>query len=283
MVKSHLFLFSRKRNSQIDILKEELHNIIFAKAKSNSIGQSLLARSYYISKQWLHRFKYLSEPGPIDNSDFLCKHNFVQPYLWTKIESLTSLCSLETWDFFVKNFGVKYDDDDELEQDAVTNGHDETAAGGGGGVVRPKTECMFLYPCAQCQLDEEALKQRQFFERTELTRLQKKYQAQLFQMHQPQSQRIPAIQPRLFAISMSWFKQWQQFVDSNQQRSLVALIPGKINNFSICVQQNKPTANTTETKQHHTPPVYILNKSKHLDHSAADLSKLSSDHYLVHV
>ena len=270
MVKFHIFLIFRKRNSQIDSLKEELQNIIFAKAKSNSIGQSLLVRSYYISKQWLHRFKYLSEPGPIDNSDFLCKHNFVQPYLWTKIESLTSLCSFETWEFFVKNFGVKYNDDDdddgaELEQDsAVTNGHDETAAAAGVVVVRPKTECMFLYPCAQCQLDEEALKQRQFFERTELTRLQKKYQAQLFQMHQPQSQRIPAIQPRLFAISMSWFKQWQQFVDSNQQRSLPALIPGKINNFSICVPQTKPPTTTTSSSSTDEckPTVYSLNKSK---------------------
>lgn len=254
-------LFYKKRNSRIDSLKEELHNIIFAKAKSNSIGQSLLAHSYYISKQWLHRFKYFSEPGSIDNSDFLCKHNFVQPYLWAKIESLTSLCSAETWHFFVQNFGVKYDDgqDDHDDQDDDT---DNSVTNGDSAGARPKTECMFLYPCAQCQLDEEALKQRQFFERTELTRLQKKYQAQLFQMHQPQRTPIAAaIQPpRLFAISMSWFKQWQQFVDSNQQRSLVALIPGKINNFSICVQQNKTT--TAGSKHHNaSPPVYTLNKN----------------------
>lgn len=34
---------------------------------------------FYISKQWVNKFNNFSEPGPIDNYDFLCPHGGVQP------------------------------------------------------------------------------------------------------------------------------------------------------------------------------------------------------------
>ena len=34
---------------------------------------------FYVSKQWINKFNTFSEPGPIDNSDFLCPHGGVQP------------------------------------------------------------------------------------------------------------------------------------------------------------------------------------------------------------
>ena len=35
--------------------------------------------TFYISKQWLNKFRTFAEPGPIDNSDFLCLHGGVRP------------------------------------------------------------------------------------------------------------------------------------------------------------------------------------------------------------
>lgn len=34
---------------------------------------------FYISKQWVNKFNTFSEPGPINNYDFLCPHGGVQP------------------------------------------------------------------------------------------------------------------------------------------------------------------------------------------------------------
>ena len=30
--------------------------------------------NFYVSKQWINKFNTFSEPGPISNNDFLCKH-----------------------------------------------------------------------------------------------------------------------------------------------------------------------------------------------------------------
>lgn len=35
--------------------------------------------TFYISKQWLNKLNTFAEPGPIDNSDFLCHHGGVRP------------------------------------------------------------------------------------------------------------------------------------------------------------------------------------------------------------
>lgn len=29
---------------------------------------------FYVSRQWLNKFKTFAEPGPISNNDFLCMH-----------------------------------------------------------------------------------------------------------------------------------------------------------------------------------------------------------------
>ena len=81
----------------------------------------LIQRPYYISKQWLHKLKYFGEPGPIDNSDFLCRHNFVQPNLWKIIDDLTIACSVESWDCLVQNFGLKVYE--EMNYESI--GHDK--------------------------------------------------------------------------------------------------------------------------------------------------------------
>ena len=37
--------------------------------------------AFYISTEWLHRFRTFSEPGPITNTDFLCEHLGQIPFL----------------------------------------------------------------------------------------------------------------------------------------------------------------------------------------------------------
>lgn len=34
---------------------------------------------YFVSRRWIHRFNTFAEPGPIDNSDFLCPHGGLDP------------------------------------------------------------------------------------------------------------------------------------------------------------------------------------------------------------
>lgn len=41
----------------------------------NMMEPSLL--QFYISRQWLNKFKTFAEPGPISNDDFLCVHGGV--------------------------------------------------------------------------------------------------------------------------------------------------------------------------------------------------------------
>lgn len=38
----------------------------------NTMEPSLL--QFYVSRQWLNKFKTFAEPGPISNDDFLCSH-----------------------------------------------------------------------------------------------------------------------------------------------------------------------------------------------------------------
>lgn len=38
----------------------------------NMMEPSLL--QFYVSRQWLNKFKTFAEPGPISNDDFLCLH-----------------------------------------------------------------------------------------------------------------------------------------------------------------------------------------------------------------
>ena len=100
-----------------------------------------------------------------------------------------------------------------------------------------------MYPCRQCQVEDELMKQRQNFEKNEYLRLNE--QSRLNQLLKSsnysykncgQANGICQATNKEYAISMSWFKQWEQFVQFKQCPQLHQ-IPGKINNYSICLQQ----------------------------------------------
>lgn len=64
--KPRCFLNGRKSNE--DALKERRR----VSGLFNMMEPSLL--QFYVSRQWLNKFKTFAEPGPISNSDFLCSH-----------------------------------------------------------------------------------------------------------------------------------------------------------------------------------------------------------------
>jgi ubiquitin carboxyl-terminal hydrolase 20/33 len=96
-------LFYRKKNFHADKLKEEMTGYL---ARTALAKEKSMLKSYYVSKQWLHRFKYFSEPGCIDNIDFLCPHSFVYPYIWRHVDNLTVKCSNKIWNYLVANFNA---------------------------------------------------------------------------------------------------------------------------------------------------------------------------------
>lgn len=210
-------LFYKKKSFRMDVIKDELRSQIIANTSLNL--ESSLLRSSYISKQWLHKLKHFAEPGPIDNTDFLCKHNFVQPCFWPNIDRLVVPCSTDTWIFLSKQFGVKklqIDDGNESDDDF--------------GV------CNDLYPCRECQVNDELMKQRQICEKNEFMRLTEKSRLnQLFQVSN-KGQQQQAISVRLYAISSVWFKMWEQFVQFKHCPQKHQ-IPGPITNAAICNQK----------------------------------------------
>lgn len=172
---------------------------------------SLLSSSspHYISKLWLHKLKHFGEPGPIDQSSFLCAHNLVQPHQWPHVDALALACSSQTWSYLVDTFGVRF-----------------------SGSEPP---CTRLRPCAECQRRQEALHQRQVREKFDFIRLRDKW-------NQQQQQQHPQHVSRVFAVSPGWFKQWEQFVQQ-QNPVWIVDVPSKIDNHSICL---KPPANTSQ-------------------------------------
>ncbi|XP_065316862.1 ubiquitin carboxyl-terminal hydrolase 33-like isoform X2 [Gordionus sp. m RMFG-2023] len=60
---------------------------------------------FYISKQWLNRFNFTAEPGPIDQSDFVCLHRSVKPNRFDMVEDMCQDIGIDTWMYLYKNFG----------------------------------------------------------------------------------------------------------------------------------------------------------------------------------
>ena len=223
---------------------------MFVKNARINADASLMQRPYYISKQWLHKLKYFGEPGPIDNTDFLCKHNFVHPHLWRLVDDLTIACSLDSWNCLVKNFGLK---SLSLERAAAESSKsDESSV--------YSDVCNYLFPCRACQLENELLKQRQSYEKSEFLELKNKWEqlksAQFQSSHTLGSMatnfRFKPV--RIYALSANWFKEWDKFVqlETCPQKHQ---IPSQINNLTICAQQKSSNEENKAT--------YQLNKSKH--------------------
>ncbi|KAK6302226.1 hypothetical protein J4Q44_G00265810 [Coregonus suidteri] len=53
---------------------------------------------FYVSRQWLNKFKTFAEPGPISNDDFLCSHGGVPPAKAAFIDDLVVMLPQNVWD-----------------------------------------------------------------------------------------------------------------------------------------------------------------------------------------
>ncbi|XP_074029590.1 ubiquitin specific protease 20/33 [Leptinotarsa decemlineata] len=84
----------RTRDKAEKILEETAENML-----DNNI------RRTYISRQWINRFYYCSEPGPIDNSDFLCQHGSVSPDRDVDMDKIAMVVPYEVYDYLFKKYG----------------------------------------------------------------------------------------------------------------------------------------------------------------------------------
>jgi len=58
----------------------------------NMMEPSLL--QFYISRQWLNKFKTFAEPGPISNDDFLCVHGGAYDHVTSILKPLRGQIAL---------------------------------------------------------------------------------------------------------------------------------------------------------------------------------------------
>uniref|UniRef100_A0A6Q2XRF0 Ubiquitin carboxyl-terminal hydrolase n=1 Tax=Esox lucius TaxID=8010 RepID=A0A6Q2XRF0_ESOLU len=109
----------------------------------NMMEPSLL--QFYVSRQWLNKFKTFAEPGPISNNDFLCSHGGVPPAKATFIDDLVVMFPQNVWDHLYSRYG-------------------------GGPAVN------HLYVCHTCQTEIEKLEKRRKTELDMFVRLNKAFQ-----------------------------------------------------------------------------------------------------------
>lgn len=132
-------LFYRKKNEQKDFIRDELRRLL--SKNKDEISQ----RPYFISKQWLNKFKHFSKPGEVSNKDIICSHNAVYPHLWPHINKLIVPVTSFVWDYFTQKFGI--------EKHAQLN---------------------HLEPCKQCLINQELLNKRMLNEKNTFYQLNNK-------------------------------------------------------------------------------------------------------------
>jgi len=162
-------LFYRKTSVRMDDVRTEIQELLRHQTNTPSLVQ------HYISRQWINKFENFAEPGPIDNSDFLCRHGGIQP---TKVAHVQDLCAefpRSVWEVLDSEFGT------------VQLGRTAPLA------------CTRLYACMTCKAELEALNFQKSYELEEFKRLH----------HELQTGPTADV---LFCLAMSWFKLWEAFV-----------------------------------------------------------------------
>nr|XP_039270024.1 ubiquitin carboxyl-terminal hydrolase 20-like [Styela clava] len=68
-------------------------------------GSSSNLLQFHISTNWLYKFLNFAEPGPIDNSSFICPHLDVLPSAAESLDNLQTLISKKVWQELHEKFG----------------------------------------------------------------------------------------------------------------------------------------------------------------------------------
>uniref|UniRef100_A0A671N2C4 Ubiquitin carboxyl-terminal hydrolase n=1 Tax=Sinocyclocheilus anshuiensis TaxID=1608454 RepID=A0A671N2C4_9TELE len=121
-------LFYKKNNDETKKERRKVTSLL------NMMEPSLL--QFYISRQWLNKFKTFAEPGPISNHDFLCAHGGIPPNKASSVDDLVMMLPQNVWDHLYSRYG-------------------------GGPAVN------HLYVCHTCQNEIEKLEKRRKNENTQ--------------------------------------------------------------------------------------------------------------------
>ncbi|KAF4793117.1 Ubiquitin carboxyl-terminal hydrolase 33 [Turdus rufiventris] len=130
-------LFYRKSSEEAQRERRRISGLL------NMMEPSLL--QFYVSRQWLNKFKTFAEPGPISNNDFLCVHGGVPPHKANFIEDLVVMLPQNIWDNLYSRYG-------------------------GGPAVN------HLYVCHTCQIESERIEKRRKNELEMFIRLNRAFQ-----------------------------------------------------------------------------------------------------------
>ncbi|XP_042234652.1 ubiquitin carboxyl-terminal hydrolase 20-like isoform X2 [Homarus americanus] len=132
-------LFYKKTSTEMTSRRQRTVELMQVSSREPSLMQ------FYISKQWVNKFNTFSEPGPIDNYDFLCPHGGVQPQKASYVGELVMLLNQGVWEYLHQVFG--------------------------GGPA-----CTRLYECVTCRAELDALSHRQNSELEMFFKLKKMFQ-----------------------------------------------------------------------------------------------------------
>lgn len=125
-------LFYRKSNPQMSLIREQAMQI-----EERNTEQTSGIR-FFVSRQWLNRFKTFAEPGPIDNWALLCPHGGLSPRKAQMASQLVVPLPQALWDYLFEKFG--------------------------GGPA-----CNHLFECDICRQQADSITRRQNFELDEFS------------------------------------------------------------------------------------------------------------------
>ncbi|XP_046417213.1 ubiquitin carboxyl-terminal hydrolase 20 [Neodiprion fabricii] len=127
-------LFYKKSSPEMNQFREKTVEL------RNVSALELSHLNFFVSRQWINRFNTFSEPGPIDNSDFLCAHGGVIPARAQFVDKISRPIPQEVWEYLYDKFG--------------------------GGPA-----CTHLYECPICEEKRESLQKRMRYEMEVFQRL----------------------------------------------------------------------------------------------------------------
>lgn len=92
-------LFYRKSNPQMSVIRSQAMQLDDMGAEQASDIR------FFVSRQWLNKFKTFAEPGPIDNWALLCPHGGLSPRKASIASRLVVALPQPLWEFLFKKFG----------------------------------------------------------------------------------------------------------------------------------------------------------------------------------
>lgn len=90
-------LFYRKSNQSMGKCRTRAYELMEATSELSEM-------KFYVSRQWFSKFSTFAEPGPIDNSDFLCQHGGLKPDLVQHVDQLTTIVAQTVWEYLYETY-----------------------------------------------------------------------------------------------------------------------------------------------------------------------------------